>query len=552
MSTMIDNAAETADRLSLGLNWDARWINCPAFLAPNQPLFQHIMGSIETNPDVPFAFHELTISQYHSELIHGRTTCVATITAYITRINQYNSTLKAILAINPNALHEAHQKDQELASCVDNTGKDNPKLTLQPLHGVPVILKDTYTTAFLPTTSGVRALRTLTTDTSCTVVQNLLNNGAVILAKSNLHEFSLEGITLSSLGGQTLNPYDLTRTPGGSSGGTAVALATNMGLVGCGGDTMNSLRSPASACAVVGFRPTRGQVSRRGIVPVTETQDVAGPMGRTVGDVQILFEAMRGEDMGDPATLNPLRYQSPSYIYASKIKLGILKDYFSDGTTTEGLTINKTIYDALARLRSNSPYIDLVEIPHMPDWDVLRLRTKVDTQAYEFRTVLDAFLNSQTVTTPHKSLAAIAASGQYNSQAMTAVLDQTLQGGEFTPTSPEYYSRLERIESLKESVERCYQEYELTALVYPHQRQLVASVGCTVQPGRNGILAALTGRPAICFPAGFSPETPSAPLGIPIGIELMGQPWKDQELLGIAQEFESVLTARKPPISPLN
>lgn len=352
-----------------------------------------------------------------------------------------------------------------------------------------------------------------------------------------------------------------------------------MGLVGCGGDTMNSLRSPASACSVVGFRPTRGQVSRKGIVPVTETQDVAGPMGRTVGDVRILFEAMRGEDAGDPATLNALRRQSPSHTRTSKIKLGILKDYFSDGSTAEGLTVNKAIYDALTRLGSNSPSIDLVEIPHMPDWDVLLLRTKADTQAYEFRTVLDAFLNSQTVTTPHRSLAAIAASDQYNPQAMTAVFDQTLQGDEFTPTSPEYYSRLERIGSLKGSVERCFQEHGLTALVYPHQRQLVASVGCTVQPGRNGILAALTGRPAICFPgrsipiqcayvvdtwidtrlacahihiAGFSPETPSAPLGIPIGIELMGQPWKDQELLDLAQKFESVLKARKPPILHLN
>ncbi|KAB8256074.1 amidase signature domain-containing protein [Aspergillus pseudonomiae] len=508
------------------------------------------MGSTETNTDVPFALDELTIPQYHSALIHRRTTCAATITAYIARIHQYNSTLKAILTVNPNAVHEAYQKDQELASCVDNTDKDKSEPTLRPLHGVPVILKDTYTTAFLPTTSGVQALRTLTTDTSCTVVQNLLNKGAIILAKSNLHEFSLEGITLSSLGGQTLNPYDLTRTPGGSSGGTAVALATNMGLVGCGGDTMNSLRSPASACAVVGFRPTRGQVSRQGIVPVTETQDVAGPMGRTVGDVRILFEAMRGEDTGDPATLNPRRYQSVSHIRASKIKLGVLKDYFSDGTTTEGLTINKAICDALARLGTNLPSIDFVEIPHIPDWDVLRLRNTADTQAYEFRTILDAFLNSQTVTTPHRSLAAIAASGQYNPQAMTAVFDQTLQGGEFTPTSPEYRSRLERIESLKGSVERCFQEHGLTALVYPHQKQLVASVGCTMQPGRNGILAALTGRPAICLPAGFSPETPSAPLGIPIGIELMGQPWKDQELLALAQEFESVLAARKPPILP--
>ncbi|KAB8074255.1 amidase signature domain-containing protein [Aspergillus leporis] len=508
------------------------------------------MGSITTNTDIPFTIHELTIPQYHSALINKRTTCAATVAAYLAQIARYNGTLKAILTVNPNALREAHQKDQAL---VDNNKahQQNTELSLSPLYGVPIILKDTYTAAFLPTTAGVEALRSLRTQLSCTVVQKLLNNGAIILAKSNLHEFSLEGITLSSLGGQALNPYDFTRTPGGSSGGTAVALAANMGLVGCGGDTMNSLRSPASACAVVGFRPTRGQVSRRGIIPVTETQDVAGPMGRTVGDVRILFEAMRGEDEGDLATLNPLRSYSPRPIPLSRIKLGVVKDYFGDEITTEGSIINKTMFNALSKLQSNVS-IDLIDLAHVPDWDVALLRAKADTQAYEFRTALDAFLNSPTVTSPHKSLASIAASGEYNRQAMTPVFDQTLQGGEFTPTSPEYHSRLERIETLKKSVEQCFAEHGLTALVYPHQRQLVASVGSLVQPGRNGILAALTGRPAVCFPAGFSPETPSAPRGIPIGIELMGHPWQDDELLDLAEKFESVLGARQLPVLPLN
>ncbi|KAF7586445.1 hypothetical protein BBP40_008893 [Aspergillus hancockii] len=508
------------------------------------------MGSITANTDIPFTIHELTIPQYHSALINKQTTCAATVAAYLTQITRYKGTLKAILTVNPNALQEAYQKDQQL---VDNNKTDQPQMNpvLAPLHGVPIILKDTYTTAFLPTTSGVEALRTLRTQISCTVVQKLLDKGAIILAKSNLHEFSLEGITLSSLGGQTLNPYDLTRTPGGSSGGTAVALATNMGLVGCGGDTMNSLRSPASACAVVGFRPTRGQVSRMGIIPVTETQDVAGPMGRTVGDVRILFEAMRGEDEGDPATLNPSRSLLTSSPPLSRVKLGIVRDYFGDETTIDGLTINKTIHDALLKLQSNLS-IDLIDLSATPDWDVALLRAKGDIQAYEFRTVLDAFLNSPNVITRHKSLASIAASGEYNCQAMTPVFDQTLQGGEFTPTSPEYHSRLKRIEALKKSVERCFADHELTALVYPHQRQLVASVGNLVQPGRNGILAALTGRPAVCFPAGFSPETSSAPRGIPIGLELMGRPWQDGELLNLAEAFESVLAARLPPILQLN
>ncbi|KAL4891604.1 amidase signature domain-containing protein [Aspergillus ambiguus] len=486
--------------------------------------------------------HELTIARYHAALRQGHTSAADLVSAYLAQIRQHNPTLNAIITVNPDALTEAHKRDTERVQyCQTQT-------PVPALHGVPIILKDTYTTASLRTTSGIQALETLQTATNAAVVDALLAQGAIILAKANLHEFSLQGITTSSLQGQTLNPYDPTRTPGGSSGGTAAALAANMGLVGCGGDTMNSLRSPASACGIVGFRPTHGQVSRRGIVPVTETQDVAGPLGRSVADVRVLFEVMRGEDVLDPATVNALRGHrtAPRPRQRQRQRVGFLRDYFGDANTADGATVNRVVSDALHRVQRGSD-VEFVELPPVPDWDIAMLLATADTQAFEFREAFDAFLQ-RVEHTPHRSLASIVASGQYHRDAVTPALYQTLQAdGEFSTSSAEYQRRRQRIDALKRSVEHVYARHGLDAVVYPHQRQLVAPVGSMVQPGRNGLLAALTGRPAICLPAGCSPPSSTAPMGIPVGVELMGRAWQDDELLDLAERFESVIQGRRVP-----
>ncbi|KAJ9297198.1 hypothetical protein DTO271G3_4491 [Paecilomyces variotii] len=577
--------------------------------------------------------NELTISHFHSAILSGSTTCEALISYYLSRIAKYDRTLRSIIAINPQALEEARRKDARFsATKAFATDPDDPnvqlKLHLPPLYGVPVVLKDTYATTSMPTTAGSISLRTLRTTEDAFVVQRLRNAGAIILAKANLHEFSLQGITISSLGGQTLNPYDSTRTPGGSSGGTAVALAANMALVGCGGDTMNSLRSPASACGVVGFRPSRGQISKRGTVPVTMTQDVVGPMARTVKDVRILFDVMRGQDAQDPVTvderrkhgttsppppssgpetssINALRrynrmgiarvagsrppfnlqrvrdklactssraggITSPDTnsggrcsstkgsstdtlggdtLPAVKIRIGVLDNYFDNDDTNndqEVSIVNETIRSALEK---SHDFADLIHLS-VPEFDTQTLLSRVDVQSYEFRTAIDSFLQSDIVIpgSTHRSLASIAASGEFMREAMTAPFFESLQTDVFNTSSPEYKKRLGRIEALKQKLQECFEKNRLDALVYPHQRRLVVRVGETVQSGRNGILAALTGTPAVCVPAGFSSPTETAPFGIPIGIELLGRPWKDSELLNIAERFEGVLKARREPV----
>ncbi|KAJ6111237.1 Amidase [Penicillium sp. IBT 16267x] len=497
-----------------------------------------------------FNILELTIPAYHALLHQGKTSCSEIIRTYLARITQHDSTLKSLITINPNALITAVEKDTETNHCFQNG------IPLRPLHGVPIILKDNYTTSNLPTSAGTKALQSLQSKDS-EVVTHLLNAGAIILAKANLHEFALHGTTTSSLGGQTLNPYDLSRTPGGSSGGTAAALAANLGLVGCGTDTMNSLRSPASGCSIVGFRPSTGSVSCMGIVPVSETQDMAGPMGRTVGDVRILYEVMRGPLSGlmgsDPYSGSVGHEQQQQ----RAPRIGVLNAYFeledatacSDQVIAENSIVQRVVRNALDTIQRELDII-LMPVDSDPSWTLANLLANADTQPFEFEDCLNTFLQSPHVSsTPYRSLQAIAQSGDYHKEAVTDVFYAASQDPEvYSRTSKEYQSRLDTIAALKESVRRCFDKYELDALVYPHQRQLVVNIGATRQPNRNGMLAAATGNPAICIPAGFSPATASAPRGIPIGLELLSRHGNDDNLLKLAEQIEQALQARQPPL----
>src|SRR5437762_1579274 len=228
-----------------------------------------IMGRLAAQQD--FAPEEATISATHAAFAAGKTTCVQLVRAYLNRIEAYDhrgAALNSIITINPKALETAAEMDRLAAA---------DKFRSRPLHCIPVILKDNYDTADMPTTGGSVTLAESVPPRDAFVVKKLREAGALILAKANLMELARGGTTVSSLGGQTRNPYDLSRTPGGSSGGTGAAIAASFAITGTGSDTGQSIRSPASAQSLVGLRPTRGLISRSGIIPYSTTQDEAGP-----------------------------------------------------------------------------------------------------------------------------------------------------------------------------------------------------------------------------------------------------------------------------------
>jgi amidase len=311
-------------------------------------------------PAQDFVVEETTIVDIQRALQTNVRTGRQIVQAYFDRIAAYDRkgpTLNSILTLNPMALVEADRLDAERA-----TGAP-----AGPLHCVPLVLKDNYNTADLPTTGGSASLAGMRPPADAFVVAKLRKAGAIILGKSNMHEFALSGTTASSLGGQTLNPYDLTRTPGGSSGGTGAAVAANLALAGTGSDTVNSIRSPASANALVGIRPTKGLVSRAGIMPVSETQDAIGPIARTVADTARLLEVMAGYDQNDPSTASSIGNTPVGYIQFLKpgglrgARIGLLRTLLGNGPKHQ--EVNGVVATAMVALKNGGAELIEVDAP---------------------------------------------------------------------------------------------------------------------------------------------------------------------------------------------
>lgn len=207
---------------------------------------------------IAFDSREASISSVHHALYTGLNTCYDIVSSFLSRIEALNPKINAIISLNSNALTQAQTLDQQLS--IGNAS--------QPLFCIPILLKDNYDTMDMKTTGGSLALQNSQPTIDAPAVMALKNAGAIILGKANLHELALEGISVSSLGGQTINPYDSSRTPGGSSGGSAAAVAASLAVFATGTDTVNSLRSPASANSLFSIRPTRGLISRAGVIPI--------------------------------------------------------------------------------------------------------------------------------------------------------------------------------------------------------------------------------------------------------------------------------------------
>jgi Asp-tRNA(Asn)/Glu-tRNA(Gln) amidotransferase A subunit family amidase len=490
----------------------------------------------------PFTVDEATIASLHDAILSGRTTCVAIVDAYLARIATYDKdgpALAAILAVNPQAREMAARLDAQFAKTGELTG---------PLHGIPVAVKDNYNTTDLPTSGGNVLFKDVVPPVESTVTRKLREAGAIILAKTNMHEWALAGITISSLGGQTKNPYDLTRTPGGSSGGTGAAVAANFATVGLATDTMNSIRSPASAGSLVGFRSTRGLVSRAGVIPVSHTQDVTGAITRSVEDAAIMLDVMAGFDPDDPASargVNHIPHSFTDYLDADGLRgarIGVLTRFF--GKEAIHADVNAVTARALDAFRGAGATV--IEIPD-PALDSDAILRDCDVQKWEFKALFNDYLASLGDRAPVKSLHELIASGRYHKPLEEFLV--AADAVEAPESDPDYLARLVRIERLRERVLLLMATHNIEALVYPLQKRLVHTIGAPHQSERTGILAGVTGFPAVTVPAGFSRPDADAPLGVPIGIDILARPFEDSRLIRIAYAFEQATKFRRPPQS---
>ena len=483
-----------------------------------------------------FKLEEATIASVHLAMEKGLITCSQLIEMYIKRIQDYDKqgpSLNSVIMINPNALKIADELDKQFKES-GLTGS---------LHGIPVLLKDNINTSDMATTGGSLSLENFIPQEDAFITKKLKEAGAIILAKVNLHEFAVWGETISSILGQTLNPYDFTRTPGGSSGGTGAGIAANFGIIGIGTDTINSIRSPASACNLVGFRPTIGLVSRSGIIPYSLTQDTAGPIMRTVEDTAKVLDVIVGYDAADPATAWSIGHIPETYTkFLNKDglrgkRIGILKSFFGEEKIHE--EVNSIIYESLEVMKNNGALL----IPIEEEINTDELVNEVSVHLYELKAHLNSYLEKLEPKAKVSSLTDIIASGKYHKGIEENIkLAETLD-----INTSEYNKRIAKREELKNLIMEIMAKYNLDAIVYPHQKQAVVKIG-KIQVDRNGVLGSVTGFPSCVLPAGFTKPTLTAPIGVPVGLEILSRKWSEPVLFEIAYGFEYVTNHRKVPI----
>jgi Asp-tRNA(Asn)/Glu-tRNA(Gln) amidotransferase A subunit family amidase len=451
----------------------------------------------------------------------GELTSVELVDFYLARIAAYDDAgpkLNAFITVNPHARKEAAALDAERAV-------SGPR---GPLHGIPMVVKDNIGTADMPTTAGSLALEGFRPAEDAFQVRKLREAGAVIIGKTNLFEFALGWEAVSSLGGQTLNPYDLSRDPGGSSGGTAVAVAANFGAAGLANDTCGSIRLPAAHNDVYGLRPTFGLSSRTGVIPFAPSSlDTTGPMARSVVDLAILLDATVGKDPADPTTVSA----TTSYLKAvdphglSGRRIGLVT--FGGDPEVQAL-----IAATIDEMTANG--VDVVEVT-IPSAELT-----IDPLFTEFRFALHDYLAAQP-DAPVRSLGEIVRLNLHH-PAVDERLGDYL--GVTSLATDAYREALKGQREFRDAVVTVMDDYDLDAIAYPESREPAAPIG-GAQEAFDCWSAAYGGLPAIVVPTGFTSD------GLPVGLELMGRPFAEPTLIAIAAGYEAHTDHRiLPPTTP--
>ena len=467
---------------------------------------------------------EATVADLQRAMNSGKASSVEITRAYLARIAAYDHAgpqLNAIIRVNPRALQDAAARDAERKA-----GK-----VRGPLHGIPVLVKDNFDTGDMPTTAGSLALANSQPARDADVVRRLREAGAVLIAKANMHELAAGITSVSAFGGQTRNPYDLVRCPGGSSGGTGAAVAASYAAIGWGSDTCGSIRIPSAFGSLFGLRPSTGVVSRTGIVPLSHTQDTGGPLARTVADLAIAMDLTAGYDSADVATRpmqtrEPMRFQAALDVNALKgARIGVFAPYFRD-TDPE---IADTVRAAIEVMKQRGATV--VEVA-VADFDSLIVRTSANEFKYDFIAYMKTVPNA-----PVKSLREILDRGLYDKfQEPRYIAADTVSG----PDTKEHQEVMARQAVLRARIEALFDSLQLDAMVYPTIRQRPVLIG-EAQPGSTCQVAAQSGLPAVSMPAGFLHD------GLPVGIELLGKRFTDVRLVALASSFEAAAPRRRAP-----
>ena len=491
-----------------------------------------------------FELEEATVTRLQEAMRSGRLSSHSITQMYLNRIQELDRrgpALRAIIEVNPDALSEAERLDEERRE----------GHVRGPLHGIPVVLKDNIDSADrMTTTAGSLALEGSIAGRDSQVASRLREAGAVLLAKGNLSEWANFRSTRSSSGwsgrgGQCRNPYDLSRNPCGSSSGSAVSVSANLAPLSIGTETNGSIVCPAGVCGIVGIKPTVGLVGRSGIIPISHTQDSAGPMARTVADAALLLGALTGIDPRDSVTQGSRGKSYGDYTPfldwrgLKGARIGVVRQFFGS---------HPALHDSMERSldllqREGAELIDGVELPGRGQTG----RAPLTLMLFEFKAGLNAYLSNLGPSAPLKSLEEIIVFNEEHKAVEMPYFGQELfiQAQEKGPlTDPEYLEALETTLRLsrEEGIDKVMDEHDLDALVAPTGGPAWKTDLLNGDPSGGGSSspAARAGYPNITVPAGNV-------RGLPIGISFFGRAWSEPRLLRIAYAFEQSAHARIVP-----
>ena len=489
-----------------------------------------------------FDIMETTIADIHHHVRAGNLTFRQLVEMYLDRIAVYDrhDGLNAFVVLNPHALSRADELDAEF----QRTGQ------LRPLHGIPAVVKDNYDTHDLQTAGGTLALKGSLPPDDAFQIKKIREAGAIILGKTNMAELAFSPyVTVSSIDGITRNPYDLSRVPAGSSGGTAAAIAANLGVIGLGTDTGNSIRGPSSHNSLVGIRSTMGLTSRDGIIPLFLRNDIGGPMCRTVEDAVRVLEVIAGHDPQDPVTEASVGRVEDSYLkFLDKdglqgARIGVFRYHLDQETTDPEIRrLTNRAIEELGALGAAMVEMDIPrfeELIHGKDRST-PWRLWCNTFRYDFNN----YLASLGGNAPYKNLGEVVASGlylPYIDGRMKYALEQDLDPAGRNCTSVKLEAKNQEF---RNAIQAAMDEHDVDAFVYPTWSNQPRKIGDMDSPNGDNSqhVSPHTGMPAITVPTGFTNDH-----GMPAGLTFIAKEFEEGRLIRYTYAYEQGTRHRQPP-----
>ena len=473
---------------------------------------------------------KLTIKEAHKNLKNKKISALELTELILSNIKKQDKDIRAYLSVTEElALNQAKRVDKKIAN-----GEQ-----FGVLSGIPIAVKDIILAEGLLCTAGSKILENYIAPYDATVIKRLKKSGGVIVGKANLDEFAMGSSTENSAFGSTKNPYDFKRVPGGSSGGSAAAVAANECLYSLGSDTGGSIRQPASFCGIVGLKPTYGSVSRYGLVAFASSLDQIGPMAKTAEDVKLVFNAIAGKDVRDSTSAFYENHYNKNSLDFKNLKIGLPKEYFVEGIDSE---VEKKVRQAISKYENMGAQVEEISLPHteyaLPCYYIIMpAEASANLARYEgikygksrlgesdtkIDTLMDVYLENR--------------DKGFGDEVKRRIMMGTyaLSAGYYDA----YYLKAQKVRSLiKQDFDKAFESVDV--IMGPTCPTTAFKLGEKSDDPISMYLsdvytvpANLAGLPAVSVPAGFDKDN------MPVGFQIIGKAWQEEQILDIATEYE--------------